>query len=102
MSMQAITLRQLRSVQAVNRLGTIAAAARVLGLTAPAITLQIKQMEEEFGLPLNLMLAVPATLVVGDAEQVIAFYKRANRADLPIGETAFGALHEAPAPGIRR
>ena len=52
MSMQAITLRQLRSVQAVNRLGTIAAAARVLGLTAPAITLQIKQMEEEFGLPL--------------------------------------------------
>lgn len=26
---------------------------------------------EEFGLPLNLMLAVPATLVVGDAEQAL-------------------------------
>src|SRR5438105_4923291 len=40
--------------------------------------------------------------LVGDTEQVVAFYKRANRAAFPVGETAFGALHETPAPGIRR
>ena len=50
--MRTLSLRQLRSVQEISRLGTIAAAARALGLTAPAITLQIKQMEEEFGLTL--------------------------------------------------
>ncbi|BDA82863.1 LysR family transcriptional regulator [Aureimonas sp. SA4125] len=50
--MRTLSLRQLRSVQEISRLGTIAAAARALGLTAPAITLQIKQMEEEFGLAL--------------------------------------------------
>lgn len=50
--MRTLTLRQLRSVQAIERHGTIAAAARTLGLTAPAVTLQIKQLEEEFGLML--------------------------------------------------
>lgn len=50
--MRTLTLRQLRSVQAIYKFGTIAAAARSLGLTAPAVTLQIKQLEEEFGLSL--------------------------------------------------
>ncbi|GGD07086.1 LysR substrate-binding domain-containing protein [Aureimonas glaciei] len=50
--MRTLSLRQLRSIQEISRLGTIAAAARSLGLTAPAITLQVKQMEEEFGLTL--------------------------------------------------
>ncbi|MBC8129134.1 MAG: LysR family transcriptional regulator [Rhizobiaceae bacterium] len=50
--MRTLTLRQLRSVQAIYQHGTIAAAARTLGLTAPAVTLQIKQLEEEFGLAL--------------------------------------------------
>ncbi|KQT54785.1 LysR family transcriptional regulator [Aureimonas sp. Leaf454] len=50
--MRTLTLRQLRSVQAIDRHGTIAAAARTLALTAPAVTLQIKQLEEEFGLML--------------------------------------------------
>ncbi|KQT88011.1 LysR family transcriptional regulator [Aurantimonas sp. Leaf443] len=50
--MRTLTLRQLRSIQAVNQHGTVAAAARSLGLTAPAVTLQIKQLEDDFGLSL--------------------------------------------------
>ncbi len=50
--MRNLTLRQLRSIQAISRHGTIAAAARQLGLTAPAVTLQVKQMEEDVGLAL--------------------------------------------------
>ena len=45
--MRNLSLRQLRSVQAIARYGTIAAAARQLGLTPPAVTLQLKQLEEE-------------------------------------------------------
>ncbi|MBP0614831.1 LysR family transcriptional regulator [Jiella mangrovi] len=50
--MRNLTLRQLRSIQAISRHGTIAAAARKLGLTAPAVTLQVKQIEEDAGLAL--------------------------------------------------
>ncbi|WP_102959990.1 LysR family transcriptional regulator [Mangrovicella endophytica] len=48
--MRTLTLRQLRSIQAIHQHGTIAAAARVLGLTSPAVTLQIKQLEGDCGL----------------------------------------------------
>lgn len=50
--MRNLTLRQLRSVQAIDQHRTIAAAARHIGLTAPAVTLQVKQIEDEFGLPI--------------------------------------------------
>ena len=50
--MRNLTLRQLRSIQAISRQGTIAAAARQVGLTAPAVTLQVKQVEEDVGLAL--------------------------------------------------
>ncbi|GAC1613132.1 MAG: LysR family transcriptional regulator [Novosphingobium sp.] len=45
--MRQITLRQLRAVLAVNRLGTTNLAARELGLTPSAVTLQIQQAEAE-------------------------------------------------------
>lgn len=47
-----LTLRQFRSIIAIHRAGKIASAAKALGLTAPAVTLQLKQMEEELGLAL--------------------------------------------------
>ncbi len=50
--MRNLTLRQLRSVQAIDQHRTIAAAARHIGLTAPAVTLQVKQIEDDFGLPI--------------------------------------------------
>lgn len=44
--MQNLTLRQLRSIQAIEKAGKISIAARNLGLTAPAVTLQLKQVED--------------------------------------------------------
>lgn len=45
----AITLRQLRALAAVDRLGSMTAAGKELGLTAPAIHSQIKGLEAAVG-----------------------------------------------------
>lgn len=50
--MKNITFRQLKSVRAIEKHGKIVGAAKVLGLTAPAVTLQLKQIEAEAGIPL--------------------------------------------------
>ncbi|MCK5749338.1 MAG: LysR family transcriptional regulator, partial [Oricola sp.] len=47
-----LTLRQLRSLLEIEKSGKISIAANSLGLTGPAVTLQLKQAEEEIGLPL--------------------------------------------------
>lgn len=49
--MQDISLRQLRAVTAVARTRKIVSAAKALGVTAPAVTMQIKQLEDSIGLP---------------------------------------------------
>jgi DNA-binding transcriptional LysR family regulator len=50
--MKTITLRQLKSVLAVHELGKISKAASALGLTGPAVTLQLQQLEAELGIEL--------------------------------------------------
>jgi LysR family transcriptional regulator, low CO2-responsive transcriptional regulator len=50
--MRNLTLKQLRAVRAVMRHRKIAAAAAQVGLTASAVTLQIKEVEKELGLAL--------------------------------------------------
>ena len=50
--MHNITLRQLRSLLAIHETGKISSAASRLGLTGPAVTIQIRQIEEEVGTPL--------------------------------------------------
>ena len=50
--MRNLTIRQLRAVLAVNRLGKINLAAGEIGLTASAVTLQIQQAEAEAGVTL--------------------------------------------------
>ena len=45
-----ITLRQLRIFEAVAKHGSISRAANELGLTQPAVSMQIKQMEDQLGL----------------------------------------------------
>ena len=46
------TLRQLRSIVAIDRLGKINLAARALGVTPSAITLQLQQLEGQAGVML--------------------------------------------------
>lgn len=51
-SMRNLTFRQLRAILAVNRLGKINLAAAEIGVTAPAVTLQIQQAEAGAGIAL--------------------------------------------------
>jgi LysR family transcriptional regulator, low CO2-responsive transcriptional regulator len=50
--MRNLTLRQFRAVQAIIAHGKIVNAAKVLGLSAPAVTIQLRQVEEELGIEL--------------------------------------------------
>lgn len=47
-----LTLKQLRAVAAIARLGRVTAAAAELNVTPAALTSRVKQLEEEIGLPL--------------------------------------------------
>ncbi len=47
-----ITLRHLRIFEAVSRCGSFSRAAAELHLTQPAVSMQMKQLEEQIGLPL--------------------------------------------------
>ncbi len=50
--MHSVTLRQLRAVKAIHETGKIIKAANRLGLTGPAVTIQLQQLEEELGVTL--------------------------------------------------
>ena len=59
-----------------------------------------RRLEGLFADPAESECAKPG--LIGDAEQVVAFRKRANGAAFAFGEAALRALHEATAPGIGR
>lgn len=73
--MQNISVRQLRAVKSINENGKIINAAKQLGLTGPAVTLQLKQAEEAVGMSLfdrtndgmRLTAAGMAVLAAADA-----------------------------------
>jgi DNA-binding transcriptional LysR family regulator len=74
--MKNLTLRQFRTIQAIATHGRIINAAKVLGLTAPAITIQLRQAEEEVGLELfdrtaDGMRPTAAGLAVIEAAQAL-------------------------------
>ncbi len=50
--MANISLRQLQAVRAIHRSGKIINAAKSLGLTGPAVTIQLKLLEQELGVSL--------------------------------------------------
>jgi LysR family transcriptional regulator for metE and metH len=50
--MRSVSLKQLRIVSAVAQTGKIVSAANMLGVTPPAVTLQLQLLEEAAGLPL--------------------------------------------------
>jgi DNA-binding transcriptional LysR family regulator len=74
--MRNLTLKQLKAVQAIVSHGKIVNAAKVLGLSPPAVTMQLGQLEEEIGLALfdrtsDGMRPTAAGLAVVDAAQAI-------------------------------
>jgi DNA-binding transcriptional LysR family regulator len=76
MSMRNLSLRQLRSITSIGKHGRIVGAADELGITASAVTLQLKQLETDTGLALfdrtpDGMRPTSAGLAVLDAAQAI-------------------------------
>lgn len=47
-----VTIRQMQTLLTIHAKGRIVSAARTIGLTSPAVTLQLKQVEDEIGVPL--------------------------------------------------
>ncbi|OGA17986.1 MAG: transcriptional regulator [Betaproteobacteria bacterium RIFCSPLOWO2_02_FULL_66_14] len=52
MALRHTSLRRLRAFEAVARLGSFSRAAAELHLTQPAVSMQLRQLEQEIGLPL--------------------------------------------------
>ena len=50
--MRNTTFKQFRGLEALARIGTVSGAAKELNLTPPAVTTQVRQLEEAAGLPL--------------------------------------------------
>jgi DNA-binding transcriptional LysR family regulator len=73
--MRGATLRQLRTFAAVARQGTFVRAADELHLTPPAVSMQIKELEEEVGLPLFDRGARAVTLTM-TGEYLLVYVRR--------------------------
>lgn len=69
---------QLRAFVTVAKLGSLTRAAEVLHVTQPAVTAQIKTLEEELGItvfdrrPGGIVLTRAGELMLADAEQLLA------------------------------
>jgi LysR family transcriptional regulator, low CO2-responsive transcriptional regulator len=82
--MKNVTLRQLRVFAAVARHRSFARAAEELHLTPPAISMQVKELEEQVGLPLfdrsgrSVSLTTVGEYVLAHARRVLAVMKDAE------------------------
>ncbi len=99
--MKNITLRQLRVFAAVSRHSSFVRAARELNLTPPAVSMQIKELEAEVGLPLfdrsshqvsltyvgEYMLAHVRRVLaaIRDAEDMVAQFRGLRTGQLDVG-----------------
>jgi LysR family transcriptional regulator for metE and metH len=80
--MRHATFRQLRTFTEVIRAGSFTAAAQVLHLTPPAVTVQMRQLEQSAGLP--LLERTGAGLIPTEAGREVA--NAAQRIDIAISE----------------
>lgn len=82
--MRHVTVRQLRTFVEVLRCGSFSGAAQALHLTPPAVTLQMRQLEEAAGMP--LLERTGSRLEATQAGQEVA--NAAQRVDLAIADCA--------------
>lgn len=84
--MKAVTLRQLRVLQAVSKEQSFARAAETLHLTPPAVSMQMKELEKAVGLPLFSRNGRQVSLTIGGeyflvyARRILATLKEAGDA----------------------
>ena len=74
-----LTLRQLRALAAVHRDRSVTAAAKKLHLTQPAVTLQIRNLQELAGLPL-IQRTSDGMLLTDAGREVLALSERIEAA----------------------
>jgi LysR family transcriptional regulator, low CO2-responsive transcriptional regulator len=68
--MKNVTLRQLKVFESVGRHLSFSRAAEELHLTQPAVSMQVKQLEEQAGLPLTEMVGKKVFLTIAGEEVV--------------------------------
>lgn len=85
-----VTLRQLRVFEAVARHLSFSRAAEELHLSQPAVSMQIKQLEQNLGLPLFEQLG--KRIYLTDAGRELSQYSRAISQQLTDLEAAIGQL----------
>lgn len=74
-----LTIRQLRALAALSANGSITAAANKLNLTQPAVTLQLRKLQDLAGLPL-LQRTNDGMLLTGAGQEVLALHGRIEAA----------------------
>ena len=70
--MNALTLKQLRALAAVDARGSITAAAEMLNLTVPAVSTQLKQLEANMGAALLIRASDGNGTITRQGQQVLA------------------------------
>lgn len=85
-----VSFRQLRIAVEVARLGSMARAAEVLHLTPPAVSMQVKELEAQVGLPLFDRQGRTATLTAAGEHFIV--HARRLLADLKDAEHAMARL----------
>ena len=97
--MKNVTLRQLRALASVAQHGNFARAAIDLNLTPPAVSMQIKELEHEVGLPLFDREARHVSLTL-TGEYLLA-YARRMLAELKNAQDMVARLQRLAAVGAR-
>jgi LysR family transcriptional regulator, low CO2-responsive transcriptional regulator len=96
--MKNVTFRQLRVFTEVARHLSFARAAEALHLTPPAVTMQVKELENHIGLALfersgrKVSLSVAGEYMLGYARQMLATLKDAEDAAARLRRLEFGSL----------
>ncbi len=89
-AMRNVTLHRLRVFEAVARLESVSGAAKELHLTQPAVSMQVKQLEDQVGLPLTERIGRRIQLT--EAGQEVALHARRLAEQLREAEAALDAL----------
>ncbi len=93
-----LTFRQLRVFAEVARLASMARAAEALHLTAPAVSMQIRELESQVGLPLfdrhgrSVVLSTAGEYFLVHARRLLADLKEAERAMARLKRLEHGLL----------
>lgn len=97
--MKNITIRQLKTFESVARNLSFSRAAEDLHLTQPAVSMQIKQMEDQAGVP--LFSHVGKRIALTDAGELMLRHSLAILADLKAAEQSFASLKTGSTQRLR-